>query len=243
MKIENIHFETIDSTNTWVKNHAHELDPSGITCVTADEQTAGRGRYHRTWISPKNQNITATLYFCIEKGTPYVGNIPQILALCCVRLLKDLGIRAQIKWPNDILAEGKKIAGILCEVVDLQKCLGIVLGIGLNVNMNEEVIATIDQPATSLFALTGKTHNKKRVLKHLVQEFVTALPLLQKEGFAPFYAPFSKALAFQGEEVTFFNGVKTVRAILQGLTEQGHLLLVLPSGKLQEVSSGEIVFS
>jgi len=111
--ISYIHFDTIDSTNTWAKNNAKTLDPDQITCITALEQTAGRGRWLRKWISPKGQNIYATIYFCLSKNCKQLSNVGQILSLSCAKVLKSKGFLPQIKWPNDLLLEKKKVAGVL----------------------------------------------------------------------------------------------------------------------------------
>lgn len=241
--IEYIHFDTIDSTNTWAKNHAAELDPKRLTCITAQEQTAGRGRWRRFWLSPKNQNIYATLYFCIPKDAPYLGNIPQILAFSCVTTLREKGFEGQIKWPNDVLVNRKKIAGILCEAITLEKELGIALGLGLNVNMQEELLKTIDQPATSLSQLSGQTWSTEQVLGLLLDHFIEDLALLQKKGFAHFKKEFGKLLAYKGETITFHNGVEIIKGICHSLTPAGHLNVVLPEGVMKTFSAGEIEFS
>ncbi len=241
--IEYIHFDTIDSTNTWAKKHASQLDPSQITCITAQEQTEGRGRWHRVWFSPKNQNIYATIYFCIPKDAPYLGNIPQIIAFSCIKMLQDRGIKGQIKWPNDVLVGGEKIAGILCEAVTLEKEIGIVLGIGLNVNMKEELLSTIDQPATSLAQLSGQTWNIEQILGLLLEQFLQDLLVLQKKGFAPFKEEFGKLLAYKGEEISFHDGVNLIKGICHSLTPDGHLNVVLPNNEMKSFSAGEIKFS
>ncbi|OGN59059.1 MAG: biotin--[acetyl-CoA-carboxylase] ligase [Chlamydiae bacterium RIFCSPLOWO2_12_FULL_49_12] len=198
--IEYIHFDTIDSTNNWVKKHALQLDPCRITCITALEQTAGRGRWNRTWFSPKEQNIYATIYFCIPKESPYLENIPQVLALSCAQMLRKKGFLAKIKWPNDVLVDGKKIAGILCETVALKEETGVVLGIGINVNMQEELLKTIDQPATSLAQLSGRTWNLEQTLSLLLESFLKSLTILQQEGLPPFLKFFEALLASTGKE-------------------------------------------
>src|SRR5690348_7786351 len=114
-KIHYIHFDTIDSTNTWAKQHASSLDPEVLTCITTQAQTAGRGRFSRKWISPKGKNICATLYFTVPQDYPHVANLAQLLSLSCVQVLKSRGFDPQIKWPNDILLEKKKVGGVLCE--------------------------------------------------------------------------------------------------------------------------------
>src|ERR1700722_12425114 len=104
------HFDTIDSTNTWAKKNARTLDPDHLTCITAQEQTAGRGRFKRAWTADRAQNILATLFFTLPKDSPILLNLGQILSLSCVKVLEKRGFSPQIKWPNDLLLSGKKVA-------------------------------------------------------------------------------------------------------------------------------------
>lgn len=239
-KIEYIHFDTIDSTNTWAKNHAATLNPHHITCITASEQTAGRGRYTRTWLSPKDQNIYITFFFCIPKDAPYIGNIPQILALAALHTLKECALSGQIKWPNDLLIDKKKVGGILCEAITLEKRLGIALGLGLNINMPQNLLSTIDRPATSLLAETGRTRPIQEVQTRLISHFTTLLPTLQKEGIAPFIQELQSALAYQGETVTLQVANNTYVGTVVSLNSQGHLILHLSTGEQKTFSTGEM---
>ncbi|MBS0620651.1 MAG: biotin--[acetyl-CoA-carboxylase] ligase [Verrucomicrobia bacterium] len=238
--INYIHFDTIDSTNTWVKTHAATLDPKQLTCVTALEQTAGRGRFKRQWISPKGMNIYATLYFTLPRNFPYLANLGQILSLSCAKVLKKQGFSPELKWPNDILLEGKKLAGILCEVVPIDENLGIVLGIGLNLNMPTEWLEKIDQPATSLAQLSGQTWTVEQILDPLIHQFLKDLSILQSKGFEPFSELYNELLAFKGQIVTCNSGVEIVEGICHSIGKDGKLHLLLPNGELVPLSAGEI---
>ncbi len=239
-KIQYIHFDSIDSTNAWAKSNAHTLDPDRLTCVTAQEQTAGKGRWHRHWLSPKGLNIYASLFFCIPEYTSYLGNIGQILAFSCAVTLQQKGFAPKLKWPNDILIEGKKVAGILCETVCLTGRLGIILGIGINVNMTQELLETIDQPATSLAQLSGHTWSIEQIFDPLLQQFQQDLETLTTQGFAVFQKPFEALLAFKGQQVSFTDGQERFEGICRSVTADGRLQLQLPSGALTTLSAGEI---
>jgi BirA family biotin operon repressor/biotin-[acetyl-CoA-carboxylase] ligase len=238
-----IHFDTIDSTNTWTKNNAHTLDPHQFTCVTAQEQTAGRGRRSRQWVSPKGQNIYATLYFCVPRKNTYTHNLGQVLSLSCSTVLKKKGFQPQIKWPNDLLLAGKKFAGILTETVEFEEHIGIVLGIGINVNMAGEWIRTIDQPATSLAQLSGQTWALEQILEPLLQQFINDLHLLQKEGFKAFHKQYVELLAYKDQPITCQDGRKTIQGIFHAIDEEGRLNLLLPSGEIVALTAGEITAS
>lgn len=238
--INYIHFDTIDSTNTWAKNNAHTLDPEQVTCITALEQTNGRGRWNRSWISPKGQNITATIFFCLPRSTEHVANLAQILSLSCAAILQKNGFSPQIKWPNDVLLNGKKIAGVLCETVSFEDRIGIVLGIGINVNMTDEFLKTIDQPATSLAQLSGHTWAFEQILEPLLQKFLEDLSLLQKKGFKPFRLRYEELLAFKGQMINCNNGEQKIQGICDSINNDGRLNLVLSSGERTILSAGEV---
>src|SRR6187399_2287969 len=108
MEVIRKHFETIDSTNTWAKQNALHLSLDKMTFLTADEQTAGRGRFNRRWISGKGENVLATFCFALEKHRTDIGNLPQILALSALQVLEKHNLNSQLKWPNDILLNEKK---------------------------------------------------------------------------------------------------------------------------------------
>jgi BirA family transcriptional regulator, biotin operon repressor / biotin---[acetyl-CoA-carboxylase] ligase len=235
-----IHFDTIDSTNTWTKKNAATLDPSQLTCVTAQEQTAGRGRFYRKWISPKGQNIYATLYFCLPRTCPHIINLGQILSLSCIAVLKKKGFQPKVKWPNDILLDGKKVAGILCETVSFEDRIGIVLGIGINVNMSQELLETIDQPATSLAQLSGQTWTLEQIIEPVLKQFMKDLDILLTQGFEPFRSNYEELLAFKGESIACHDGLKTVKGICHSINSDGRLNLLLPDGHITTLSAGEL---
>lgn len=237
-----IHFDSIDSTNTWAKNHAHELDPCQLTCITSMEQTAGRGRWNRRWVSPKNQNIYATLYFCLPRSCSCIHNIGQILSLAFAKVLKRKGFAPFLKWPNDLLVNGKKVAGVLTELVVFPDSFGIVLGIGINTNMSQELLEGIDQPATSLAQLSGQTWSTEQVLEPLLQQFVEDLDLLLLEGFAPFQSPYEEFLAYRGSRISTTDGVKQLSGICLSINPEGRLNLQLDSGEIVPLTAGELKF-
>ncbi len=235
-----IHFDSIDSTNTWTKKNAATLDPNQLTCVTALEQTSGRGRFFRKWISPKGQNIYATLFFSLPRNCPYLINLGQILSLSCISVLKKKGFCPKIKWPNDLLLEGKKVAGILCETLSFEDRIGVALGIGINVNMSQELLDTIDQPATSLAQLSGQTWTLEQILEPVLKQFLKDLDLLETKGFEPFRPMYESYLAYKGETISCNDGLKMIKGICHSINPDGRLNLLLPDGKVATLNAGEL---
>ncbi len=243
--INYIHFQCIESTSTWAKENAPILDPHQMTCVIAQEQTAGRGRFQRKWISPRGVNLYATYYFCVPSKSSFIPNLGQLLCISCCKLLKSLGFSPLIKWPNDILLEGKKVAGILCETsqvetLETEGLLSIILGIGLNVNMENETLRDIDQSATSLKMLSEQEWSIEQLLHQLSDHFLEDLETLQSQGFAPFCSSYEEVLAFKGTSLTLKDGNRLLTGTCQGVSKNGNLILLAESGENIEVCAGSI---
>jgi BirA family biotin operon repressor/biotin-[acetyl-CoA-carboxylase] ligase len=189
-----IHLNTIDSTNAYAKAHAAEFPKDQITCITTDEQTAGRGQFQRTWLSPKGVNLYATFYFRLSARQKDLVNLAQMMACSFATVLLAEGLSPTIKWPNDIRLNGKKLSGVLCETEFHKDEVDIFLGIGVNVNTGSEVLANIDQPATSLKLETGRQWDRDLLLKNIQKQFAHDLELFKKEGFAPLQLLLEKLL-------------------------------------------------
>lgn len=241
MDIIRRHFSTIDSTNNWGKEHAHELPHDKITLVTADTQTAGRGRFKRKWESPPGQNIYATFCFFVENVNG-IGNIPQILAISAATVLRKLNFNPTLKWPNDVLISDKKIAGILAETTVVDK-MCMVLGIGLNVNMPRKILYTIDRPATSLMAETGHSFDRELVLKKLQDEFSKSLGIFFSKGFSPFLEIYRAYMPKDSSKILRFHDNRMIwEGTLHSINPDGSLSLKLSNGELKTFIAGEILW-
>jgi BirA family biotin operon repressor/biotin-[acetyl-CoA-carboxylase] ligase len=235
-----IRLHSIDSTQSYAKEHAAEFPPDQITCITAEEQTAGRGRFKRSWLSPKGVNLYATFYFRLPSSTKDLISLAQLLACSLAKLLLEVGLHPKIKWPNDIQLSGKKLSGILCETSFQKNEIEIFLGIGINVNMEAHFLGKIDQPATSLKVETGMDWDRMELLKKLQVQWTYDLELFKKEGLAPFHTFLEKHLAYKGEEIRFFDGKKEWVGICHSLTPDGQLNILLKDNTIYKAVSGEI---
>jgi BirA family biotin operon repressor/biotin-[acetyl-CoA-carboxylase] ligase len=238
--MNSIHLDTIDSTNTYAKLHASHFPTDQITCISAEEQTVGRGRYERRWISPRGVNLYATFFFQLSSHTPHLISLGQVMAASFATVLLKEGFFPKIKWPNDVQLQGKKVSGILCETSFHPPFVDVFLGIGVNVNMKADDLVQIDQPATSLKEETGHVWDKKTLLRKLQQQFASDLENFKREGFLPFYQLFDSLLALKGKKITCFDGQKTWVGTCHSLTEEGQLNLLLLDHSLHTISSGDI---
>jgi BirA family biotin operon repressor/biotin-[acetyl-CoA-carboxylase] ligase len=155
------------------------------------------------------------------------------------KVLLNEGVKPMIKWPNDLLLNGKKLCGALAE----SDGTTVFLGVGLNVNMEAEDFAEVDQKATSLKVETGRTWDKDLLLKNLQEQFEKDLATFRKEGFAPFFSFFDKRLAHKGKSIEWSNGISTWRGICRGLRLDGGLDIELSDGTIAPLYSGEITTS
>jgi BirA family transcriptional regulator, biotin operon repressor / biotin---[acetyl-CoA-carboxylase] ligase len=241
MKIVRHHFECVESTNLYGKQHAKQWPSDQITLITASSQTAGYGRFNRRWVSPQGQNIYASFCFFLDSSRTDKGNIPQVLALSAAHVFAKLHFHPQLKWPNDILLSKKKIGGILAETVALDKDCCFILGIGLNVNMNAEDLQRIGRPATSLLAEGGRPYDVESILLALQQEFQNNLLIFLEKGFAPFLDEYrNKILSGAHEIIRFSHSQNIWEGKIHSVSDDGSLYLQLPNGDIKVFSSGEI---
>lgn len=240
MQLRLLYFATLSSTNLWVKKHAQELDQKELTRVYTFCQTDPYGRYGRRWVSPPNQSLSCTYFFTLPKNQKDLPSLTQVCALTVRKLLKHYAIDAGIKWPNDLLVKGKKISGVLCELLDLDTQLGVACGIGINVNIDEEILSTIEKKATSFLVELGKSFSLEEIGKKLDMLLIEDLLLYKKQGFAPFFPEYQYHLLYKGEMITIREPGKAFSGAFHSIAPDGRLNLLLPSGEMITLSSGEI---
>ncbi len=242
MEISRIEFDEIDSTNSWAMEHASELEADKLSLVVAKGQSAGRGRFDRSWVSPRGENVYATFVFFRDKLWDGVGHVPQVLAMSAVEVLEGLGFKPRLKWPNDVLLSEKKVAGILAETTHCEHGVAVVVGIGINVNMSKERCDSIDRPATSLRVEASDSFYVEQVIDLLAARFSNRLAPFLRDGFAPFLSRFRELVQPPTAQISFSDGRTVWKGKQVGITEEGALLLELASGEVKTFHAGEILF-
>ncbi len=234
------YFDSIGSTN----NEALAWGTSGardLSLVIADEQTAGRGRLDRKWFTPKGTALAFSLILRPSaEEKPHLTRIVGLAAVAVADALRTRGLGAQVKWPNDILLDGRKVAGILIESVwsgDEVDCL--VIGIGLNVLKGAVPSADLLQfPAISLEEALGSAVDRARLLHDILAGVIALRPHL---GTDSFLASWEKALAFRGEQVQVEGGNEVpITGKLLGLESDGSLRLRGEDGRSVTVRFGDV---
>lgn len=241
MKINRLVFDTLDSTNTWSKREAAGFPRDTLTIVLARGQTAGRGRFTRHWVSPANQNIYVSFSFFIPEQRQDIGHLSPVVGLAIAKCLKARSFNARLKWPNDLHIEGKKVAGVLCETVTLSPERCVIVGVGVNVNMDPEFLRAIDQPATSLCEVCGHALDLAEITDHVLNDLTEAIELFLAKGFEPFFEEYRNFLVHHiGDPITIQDGNRKFQGTYAGLSDKAALLLQLPNGAVIPISSGEI---
>jgi BirA family transcriptional regulator, biotin operon repressor / biotin---[acetyl-CoA-carboxylase] ligase len=241
MNIQWHHHTLLDSTNTWAKAHRASFERSSLHVVTCDEQTKGRGRQGKSWLSSKGQNSLLSFAFFWPKSSYQPFHFSQITTLCLSDLLAIYGIESQVKWPNDLLIDGKKIAGILVEIEPLEDFSYIIVGCGLNINMPEEELASLPKRATSLHAETGNLFNVRDIQTAFTDLFIQKLQEVREDGFQKSIDAWHQKVQWMISQhaivQTYFN---TVEGTIVEIIPDGNLLLETSSGQIFPIHSGEI---
>jgi BirA family transcriptional regulator, biotin operon repressor / biotin---[acetyl-CoA-carboxylase] ligase len=178
-----IKFEKLKSTNDYAKEKLASL--SDKTIIIAEHQNSGRGQFDRKWIDISGENIFMTIVLKPNrKFEEKYSDMTRYLSVKVCQLLEKYGINPSIKYPNDILISGKKVSGILAEAVTQGEIFkGMVLGIGINVNVKAEDLQEIDIPITSLSAEIGQKIDKEEFIEKLLESFFKDYELFLAEGF------------------------------------------------------------
>ncbi len=221
-----IRLKEINSTNDYVKQNIQALP--NLTAVYADRQTSGRGRLERKWIDTGDDNLYLTIVLKPFKTiNPIYSNFTQYLSVILVMLLEEeYNLSPKIKWPNDVIINGKKVAGILAEgTTKGGEFLGLALGIGVNLNTTKEELSIIDKPATSIFNETCQYINKIEFLEKLLSKFCLLYDKFIVEGF-PFIKKYYESRAnFINKNITINVLGKLHSGIAEGISDDGSLLL------------------
>ncbi|MEF9519669.1 biotin--[acetyl-CoA-carboxylase] ligase [Chlamydia crocodili] len=169
MKVIYYEIAETPSTNETAKQLMHLWSPHVLTVISTQKQTAGKGKFNKTWLS-SDKDLTVSLCFFITELDIDISQLFRLGTEAVLNLIQDLGIRnGTIKWPNDILVNEEKLCGVLSETMPAQGYLGIVLGIGINGNTKKEELTSIDQPATSLSILLNRTVDLEEIREKLIE--------------------------------------------------------------------------
>lgn len=236
-----IYRETVHST----MDEAFQLGLEGAvegTVICAENQTKGRGRLGRSWVSPKGKGIYMSILLRPSLAPTDAAQLTLLSAVAvCEAVNASAGIDARIKWPNDLLIGNRKLAGVLTELnAEVDRVKFIVIGIGINVNIST---SQLPDGATSLKSETRKNFSRVRIVQEILRSFEKWYDCLKTEGFAPVLKEWKELSVTLGSRVRIFdqNGFLEGKAI--GLDDDGGLLIRSDMGNIIKKMSGDVVVS
>jgi BirA family biotin operon repressor/biotin-[acetyl-CoA-carboxylase] ligase len=236
-----LHFDSLPSTNLEAAKRAAEGAAEGL-CVVAGEQTAGRGRRERHWVSP----LGAGLYFSIILRPQFDQSRWPLLTLMAAvavhdALLAACSLDTDIKWPNDILVAEKKLCGILAETVETSASRAVVIGIGINLTQGA-FPPELETIATSVETATGSTPELTSILEALVRELAAHYDVLNKpDGDAEIIRSWCARSSYcEGKRIRVTDGSETLVGTTRGLERDGALRVETDDGEIKVLRAGDV---
>lgn len=224
--------ELISSSTNEIAMKACQKGDCHGSLYMAEQQTAGRGRRGREWVSPFARNLYFSLVWRFEQGVGALEGLSLLVGLSLVKALENLGVQGvKVKWPNDLLVADKKLAGILVEVNgEASGQCQVVIGVGLNVDMPALADEIIDQPWVDLATVTDTRLSRNRVLEEVLNELTFGLNRFSDQGFAPMIDEWQSYNAHQDQDVVLHMGNGMVTGVCKGVDPSGALILETEKG-------------
>lgn len=236
-------FERLESTNQYLfENISFYSKKEGISIVVAEHQSHGRGRLGRRWFSNSIGSLTFSALWNFKFDFKLLSGLSLLISLCLVRVLIKLApADYKIKWPNDVVFDQRKIAGILIESKsDLNHGLSVIIGIGVNIKLPFHGIAFTEHPATDLYQASSRSLNRNQLLAHFLIELYQLLEVFKIKGFGPFRDEWMRLHCHQNQPVVLhMPNKKIIEGVAVGVTNEGQLILKTDSG-LHNFAIGDI---
>lgn len=235
-------YETINSTNTEAKRLAHAGVPEG-TIVLAESQNKGRGRMGRTWVSPRGRGIYLSVVLRPRILPEEVQKITFVAAVALAFTLRHFGIISWIKWPNDIMADGKKTAGILMELTAGDGLVDfMIVGIGINVNAPiEEFPLPIRNLATSVNMVADRPVRRQEIIQILLLQLELWYERFLTESFETILGEWKRLSNTLGARVMVILSNKKLEGVAETIAPDGSLMVRDNEGTLHKVIVGDVV--
>ena len=234
--------DKINSTNAYAKENIEKFPDK--TIISADIQTNGRGRFNRNWVDMGKGNLFMSIILKHSDSFEAVySNLTQYMSVVLCRVFEEYGLLPEIKWPNDVLIKGKKIAGILCEAIYSGKIFkGLILGIGVNLNADADRLALVkDKVVTALnIELSREYEDKNLFIEKLLYEFFKNYDSFLCNGFASIKNEYINRCNFLGKEVKVQLYYTTLEGEALHINNNGELILK-EHDKEVAISAGDIL--
>lgn len=241
LALQILRFDSLPSTNLEAAQRAIEGAAEGL-CVVASEQTAGRGRLQRQWISPKGSGLYFSIVLRprIHQSSWPLTTLAAALAVHDA-LLETYSLKTDIKWPNDILSNNRKLCGILAETVDTKEGRALVLGIGINLT-SSAFPPEVHEIATSVQLEIGKVPNLEIILRNLMIALQRRYEMLQSVcGGEEILREWSVRSSYaSGKRIRVANGQEVLEGTTRGLESDGSLRVETDEGEIRIVRAGDV---
>ena len=225
----------VDSTNEFLLNLATQQSIHKHACI-AEYMSAGRGRRRRKWSGSAYENVMLSIAWDFSKDIRFLSGLSLAVAVIVVQCLSELTNEAlQVKWPNDILWEYRKLSGILLETRDT----AAVIGIGINCSLSDDNRNAIDQPVACLSDLPDYSANRSVLVSRLLCSLGHGLEIFMKQRLEPFRQEWMQKHAYSNRRI-LTDGMNPREGTAIGIDGDGALLLKLDSGEIIPVQAGEI---
>jgi len=236
-----IHFNELDSTNSYAKKVADTLEGEGQVIIT-EKQLSGRGRMGRQWISQNNNGIWMSIILRPKVSIFEVSKITQVAAAAVNLAFTNLGIHTKIKWPNDLIINDKKICGILTEMnSEINVINYVVVGIGINVNNNKDDFSDeLKNIATSIKIETSKELKRNVLVADILNNFEKLYVELNNNDFSNSLDICRKNSYVIGKEINLIKNQEVIEATAVDINNEGELVVKYKNGELDNIISGEI---
>ncbi len=219
------YYEQLSSTNEYAMSNIAEI--ANKTIIVAAKQISGYGRFKRKWLSANEDNLYASIVLkpdFAHAPNSFLANFTQYFSVILCETFEKYDVNAEIKWPNDVLIKGKKIAGILSETsFQGQNFKGLVLGFGINLNMTQAELDLIDQPATALNIEKKQKIDKQQFLETLLTDFFADYEKFLLDGFAFIKSRYVQKCSFIGKEILVKNLDKEQSGLAIAINNDGSL--------------------
>lgn len=234
--------EEVHSTNSYALEFLPSFEDKTVVFTT--HQTLGRGRYDRKWICDDSENLYMSIVLKPEKKQDYpFPNLTQYLSVSVCKVLeKNFAIQPNIKWPNDILVNGAKISGILAETgMSNNQINGVVLGLGLNVNLKQETLNSIDQNAASISVLKSQNYDCEKIARMVCDEFFANYEQFVVGGFEYIKDEYIQRCAFLGQNITIREAEERKKYFAKSIDNDGLLVAIDEENKECRIITGDVL--
>lgn len=235
-----LRFSTVSSTMDVAKSQP--ISTESVT-VLATSQTAGRGRYDRTWTSPEAGGIYITVRIPWNRPLSQAPLVSIAAAVALAGVSSQLGCKdIVLKWPNDLMIGNRKAAGILAEMSATADGSCLLVGVGINVSIAAETLATVGQPAVSLAEACGAQLDSERILSSFLTRWSELDAILERDGFKPLAREFRRFTDLPGRRFRLSSGASSADVEVRDIRDDGSLeVQYLSSGEIDAVFGGELL--